>query len=107
MNRQDILSYIDANKDRFLEELFDLLRIPSVSADPAFKDDVQRCAVAVKESLLEAGVDVAEIHQTAGHPIVYAERTIDPSSLLCWCMVITTCSLQIRLTYGILLLLSR
>ncbi len=79
MNRQDILSYIDANKDRFLEELFDLLRIPSVSADPAFKDDVQRCAVAVKESLLEAGVDVAEIHQTAGHPIVYAERTIDPS----------------------------
>ncbi|NQV51770.1 MAG: dipeptidase [Flavobacteriales bacterium] len=79
MNRPEILSYIDANKDRFLEELFELLRIPSVSADPAFKDDVQRCALVVKESLLKAGADMAEIHQTAGHPIVYAERTIDPS----------------------------
>jgi acetylornithine deacetylase/succinyl-diaminopimelate desuccinylase-like protein len=79
MNREEILSYIEENKDRFLEELFDLLRIPSVSADPAYKGDVQKCAEVVKESLLKAGADMAEIHATAGHPIVYGERIMDPS----------------------------
>lgn len=79
MQRDQILEYIESNKDRFLEELFELLRIPSVSADPAFKDDVQRCAEAVKESLINAGADTAEVHRTAGHPIVYGEKIIDPS----------------------------
>jgi len=79
MERSQILEYIDLNKDRFLEELFDLLRIPSVSADPAFKDDVQICAEVVKNSLIAAGADFAEVNQTAGHPIVYAERIIDAS----------------------------
>jgi acetylornithine deacetylase/succinyl-diaminopimelate desuccinylase-like protein len=79
MNREEILHYIDQHKDRFLEELFALLRIPSVSADPKFKGDVQQCAEAVKESLIAAGADVAEVHQTAGHPIVYGEKMIDPS----------------------------
>lgn len=72
--------YIDQNKDRFLEELFTLLRIPSISADSAYKVDVARCAEAVKASLLEAGVDKAEVCPTAGHPIVYAEKIVDPTA---------------------------
>ncbi|MEX2596310.1 MAG: dipeptidase [Salibacteraceae bacterium] len=79
MNREDILTYIEQNKDRFLEELFELLRIPSVSADPSYTLDVQRCAEVVKERLINAGADKAEIYPTAGHPIVYAEKIIDKS----------------------------
>jgi len=71
--------YLSQNKDRFLEELLDLLRIPSVSADSAYKEDVARCAEAVKKSLEQAGVDKAEICPTAGHPIVYAEKITDAS----------------------------
>lgn len=69
--------YIENNKQRFLDELLDLLRIPSVSADPKFKDDVKRCAEAIKTSLQKVGVDLVEVHETAGHPIVYAEKIID------------------------------
>ena len=71
--------YIDANKDRFLSELLDLLRIPSISANSEHKGDMIRCAEAVKQSLLDAGADLAEIHETAGHPIVYGEKMVDPS----------------------------
>lgn len=70
--------YLSQNKDRFLDELLDLLRIPSVSADSKYKDDVKRCAEAVKENMLKAGADKAEIMPTAGHPIVYGEKIIDP-----------------------------
>ncbi len=70
--------YQEQNKDRFLNELLDLLRIPSVSADSKYKGDVARCADAVKEHLLKAGCDNAEICATAGHPIVYGEKIIDP-----------------------------
>ncbi|MFN8713977.1 MAG: dipeptidase [Bacteroidota bacterium] len=66
--------YIQQNKDRFLNELFELLRIPSVSADPKYAPDVQRTADAVKASLLAAGADSAEIIPTPGHPIVYGEK---------------------------------
>jgi acetylornithine deacetylase/succinyl-diaminopimelate desuccinylase-like protein len=69
--------YLTQNKDRFLEELLALLRIPSVSADSAYKQDVARCAEAVQQSLLDAGVDKAEICATAGHPIVYGEKIIN------------------------------
>lgn len=69
--------YLAQNKERFLEELLALLRIPSISADSAYKNDVARCADAVKASLLAAGVDHAEVCATAGHPIVYAEKIID------------------------------
>ena len=72
-------TYIENNKQRFLDELLDLLRIPSVSADPKFKDDVKRCAEAVKISLEKVGMDNVEIHETAGHPIVYAEKLVDKS----------------------------
>lgn len=69
--------YLAQNKERFLEELLALLRIPSVSADSKYKNEVARCAEAVKESLVSAGVDKAEICPTDGHPIVYAEKIID------------------------------
>ena len=71
--------YQSQNKDRFLDELLDLLRIPSVSADSKYKADVAKCADAVKESLLKAGADSAEVCATPGHPIVYGEKIIDVS----------------------------
>lgn len=71
--------YLSQNKQRFLDELLDLLRIPSVSADSKYKGDVARCAEAVKQSMLDAGADKAEICPTSGHPIVYGEKMIDPS----------------------------
>lgn len=76
---QAIDSYIKANEDRFLNELLDLLRIPSVSADPKYKADVARCAQEVKKRMEEAGLDKVEVCPTAGHPIVYGEKIIDPS----------------------------
>lgn len=74
-----INSYIQANKDRFLNELLDLLRIPSVSADPKYKNDVLKTADAVRDRLKEAGADNVEVCQTAGYPIVYGEKIIDPA----------------------------
>jgi len=71
--------YQQKNKDRFLEELLELLRIPSVSAKSEHKPDMAACAESVKQRLLEAGVDKAEIHTTAGHPVVYAEKIVDAS----------------------------
>ena len=71
------LKYIENNKKKLLDELFELLRIPSVSADPKFSGDVRKTAEFVKEKFDEAGVDSCEICETAGHPIVYAEKIID------------------------------
>jgi acetylornithine deacetylase/succinyl-diaminopimelate desuccinylase-like protein len=70
--------YIKDNKQKFLDELFSLLRLPSVSADPKYKEDVLKTAEFVKNSLEQAGVDKAEICPTAGYPIVYGEKMIDP-----------------------------
>ena len=72
-----IKNYIEENKQRFIDELLDLLRIPSVSADRKFAGDVRKTAEFVKQSLENAGVDKAEICETAGHPIVYAEKIVD------------------------------
>jgi acetylornithine deacetylase/succinyl-diaminopimelate desuccinylase-like protein len=71
--------YFEANKDRFLDELLDLLRIPSVSARSEHKPDMLACADAVKEKLLAAGADKVEIYPTEGHPIVYGEKISDAS----------------------------
>jgi acetylornithine deacetylase/succinyl-diaminopimelate desuccinylase-like protein len=71
--------YLSEHKDRFLEELLDLLRIPSVSARSEHKADMVACAEAVKEKLLAAGADSVTIYPTAGHPIVYGEKMTDPS----------------------------
>ncbi|MEQ9261725.1 MAG: dipeptidase [Owenweeksia sp.] len=68
--------YIEQHKDRFLEELKDLLRIPSISADSKYKEDVMKTAEAVAKSLREAGADKVEICPTPGYPIVYAEKII-------------------------------
>ena len=71
--------YQEKNKERFLNELLALLRIPSISAKTENKADMVTCAEAVKARLLEAGADKVEIYATAGHPIVYAEKIIDAS----------------------------
>ncbi|MBK6832096.1 MAG: dipeptidase [Flavobacteriales bacterium] len=72
-------AYVKANEPRFLDELLDLLRIPSVSADPKYKADVARCAETVKQRMVEAGLDKVEICPTKGHPIVYGEKIVDPT----------------------------
>ncbi|NRD21826.1 dipeptidase [Winogradskyella litoriviva] len=74
---QSIKSYIQDNKDRFLNELIDLLKIPSISADSAYKGDVLKTADAIKISLEKAGCDHVEICETEGYPIVYGEKIID------------------------------
>ena len=71
--------YIATNKDRFLTELFDWLRIPSVSADSRHKGDVRKAAEFLKEKFQSAGVDSVEICETKGHPIVYAQKIINAS----------------------------
>jgi acetylornithine deacetylase/succinyl-diaminopimelate desuccinylase-like protein len=71
-------AYIEANQQRFLDELLDLLRIPSISAKSEHKQDMITCAEAVKQSILTAGADKAMIFDTDGHPIVYGEKMIDP-----------------------------
>lgn len=73
-----VQSYISANKERYLKELIDFLKIPSVSANPAHDADVRQTAAFVKMRLEAAGVDVAEICETPKHPIVYAQKMIDP-----------------------------
>jgi len=75
---QGVKNYIDQNKQRFLDELFDLLRIPSVSANPDFKEDVFEAAEFIKARLEEAGADLVEVCPTDGYPIVYGEKIIDP-----------------------------
>lgn len=72
-------AYIEQNKERFFEELFSLLRIPSISAKPEHKPDMLRCAERLSELLLEAGADKAQICPTAGNPVVYGEKLLDPS----------------------------
>ncbi|MEJ5052853.1 dipeptidase [Sphingobacterium sp. MYb382] len=74
-----IKEYVQSNKDRFLEELFALLRFPSVSADPKYKNDVIKTAEFVAQKLKDAGADKVEVVPTAGNPIVYGEKLIDPS----------------------------
>ncbi len=71
--------YLETNKQRFLDELFEILRIPSISADAAYSADVHKTAEYVKEKLIAAGADKVEVCQTAGYPIVYGEKMIDPS----------------------------
>ena len=73
-----VQDYIAENKERFQEELFELLRIPSVSTDKSRDDDTHQCAVHVQEYLVRAGLDKAALYPTDGHPIVYAEKIIDP-----------------------------
>ena len=74
---QEIRRYVSDNKQRFLEELFELLRFPSVSADPKYKGEMIKTAEFVAEKLRAAGADKVEICPTAGYPIVYGEKFVD------------------------------
>ncbi|MFT5255875.1 MAG: acetylornithine deacetylase/succinyl-diaminopimelate desuccinylase-like protein, partial [Candidatus Paceibacteria bacterium] len=71
--------YITEHKDRFIDELLSLLKIPSISADKAYAADVIKTANVIKSSLEKAGCDAVEICETPGYPIVYGEKIIDPT----------------------------
>ncbi|MBK6985793.1 MAG: dipeptidase [Bacteroidetes bacterium] len=79
MELNQIQSYVNSNKERFLNELLDLLKIPSISAKPEHRPDMFTTAEAVKQRLIEAGADKVEICQTKGYPVVYGEKIIDSS----------------------------
>ena len=72
--------YIESNKERFFEELFTILRIPSISAKPDHKPDMYRCADAIADLLKAAGADEACLYETDGNPVVYGEKKVDPSA---------------------------
>ncbi len=72
-----VKEYVEKNKDRFLEELFEWLRIPSISADSTRKADVRKAAEYLQQQLSAVGVDAVQIYETKGHPIVYAEKIVD------------------------------
>ena len=74
------MNYIQENKDRFLEELFEIIRIPSISSIEEHKPDMIRTAEALKAKLIAAGVDKAEVIPSEGNPVVYAEKIIDPNA---------------------------
>ena len=75
---EQVQKYIQANKDRFLEELLELLKIPSVSADPAYSKDVEETAEFIALQLTKAGAEHVEVIHTDGHPIVYGDKIVDP-----------------------------
>ena len=74
---EQIKNYINDNKNRFINELVGLLKIPSISADPAYKQDVLNCADEVAKSMKNAGAEKIEICKTKGYPIVYGEKIVD------------------------------
>jgi len=76
---KELLNYSQKHKEQLINELFELLRIPSVSADSTYDKDVATTAEVVKDALIKAGCDQATVYPTAGHPIVYAEKLIDPN----------------------------
>src|SRR5690554_6174795 len=76
---ENLKTYIEANKQRFLDELFELIRIPSISSESQHRPDMFRAAEWWKEKLLQAGADRAEVMETAGNPLTYGEKLLDPS----------------------------
>ena len=79
-----IKKYINENKERFINELIDLLKIPSISADPTYANDVLSCADAVAKYMKDAGADNIEICKTDGYPIVYGELILIIDSSRLW-----------------------
>jgi acetylornithine deacetylase/succinyl-diaminopimelate desuccinylase-like protein len=77
---ENLKSYIQENKDRFLNELFELIRIPSISSIEANKPDMYRAAEMWKNLLLQAGADRAEVYETKGNPVTYGEKIVDPKA---------------------------
>jgi acetylornithine deacetylase/succinyl-diaminopimelate desuccinylase-like protein len=70
-------NYIFNKREQFVSELIELLKIPSISADPSYKSEVIKCADKLADNLIHIGIDNVEICQTAGNPIVYGEKMID------------------------------
>ncbi len=77
---EHVKKYIDEHRDRFLDELFGLIRIPSISSESARKGDMLKAAEYWKEAILKAGADKAEVMPSEGNPVVYGEKTVDPSA---------------------------
>ncbi len=77
---QEVKRYIKENNDRFISELFDLLRIESISAQSEHKPDMKRCAEWLAAALAKAGADRADVMPTEGNPVVYAEKIVDPKA---------------------------
>lgn len=75
-----VTGYISANKERFINELFELLRIPSISAQAEHKPDMARCAEWLAAALAKAGADRADVLPTEGNPVVYAEKIVSPKA---------------------------
>lgn len=75
----DLKKFIDENQDRLLQELFELIRIPSISSKEANKDDMYEASAWIKTKLLEKGADKAEVLNTEGHPVIFGEKIIDPA----------------------------
>ncbi|MEM7161154.1 MAG: dipeptidase [Bacteroidota bacterium] len=73
------VDYLEQHKERFLNELMDLLKIPSISADPQYADDVKSCAASIAEHLSAAGADNVQVFDTPGYPVVYGEKIVDPN----------------------------
>ena len=76
---EHLKTYLKSNKERYLDELMHLLKIPSISADSNYSADVRKTAEQIAVRLAEAGADNVEICETDGHPIIYADKIIDPS----------------------------
>ncbi len=76
----EVKNYIEQNRERFLDELFDLLRIPSISAQSDYRKDMDVCAEWLSQKLLQAGADRSEVMPTEGNPVVYAEKIVDPAA---------------------------
>ncbi|MFP4018769.1 MAG: dipeptidase [Bacteroidales bacterium] len=74
---EDIKTYIEKNKQRFLDELFELIRIPSISSEKEHKEDMKKAAEELKKKIIEAGADKAEVMPSDGNPVVYGEKIID------------------------------
>ena len=72
--------YVEEHKEQFLNELFELLRIPSISAQSEHKPDMRRCAEWLAASLKRSGADRAEVMETAGNPVVYAEKRVSDAA---------------------------
>ena len=76
----DLKQYVESNKERFLQELFSLIRIPSISAQESHKEDMIKCANRWRELILEAGADKCEVMPTNGNPVVYGEKMVSPNA---------------------------
>ena len=96
----EIKQYIQENEERFLNELFSLIRIPSISALPAHKDDMLACAERWRQLLLEAGADEAMVMPSEGHPLVYAEKRVSPDAPTVLVLHIMTSCRPNRWNYG-------